>query len=160
VLGSKVISSSKRATGGPADGGVLHRVILYVSALMEVKSALGVIVAAPTAGHAPLAWGNHWGGRRNGLGRGGNDQGHAGRGDDRSFYCDHWTFAAEAGGCQAECGSASSMAAAALTALAGGTLNQSLASASLALQNMLGLICDPSRTGWKSRAWQERNGRK
>jgi len=32
------------------DGGVLNRIVLYVTALMEVKSSMGVIVAAPTAG--------------------------------------------------------------------------------------------------------------
>ena len=32
------------------DGGALNRIILYVTALMEVKSSMGVIVAAPTAG--------------------------------------------------------------------------------------------------------------
>ncbi len=54
-----------------------------------------------------------------------------------------WTFAAEVGGCQAETGAASSMAAAALVSLANGTLPQALAAASMALQNTLGLICDP-----------------
>ena len=32
------------------DGGALNRVLLYVTALMEVKSSMGIIVAAPTAG--------------------------------------------------------------------------------------------------------------
>ena len=32
------------------DGGALNRIVLYVTALMEVKSSMGVIVAAPTAG--------------------------------------------------------------------------------------------------------------
>jgi L-serine dehydratase len=59
------------------------------------------------------------------------------------FIARHATFAAESGGCQAECGSASGMAAAALVSLAGGSLEQSLAAASLALQNSLGMICDP-----------------
>ena len=59
------------------------------------------------------------------------------------FIATRWTFAAEAGGCQAEGGSASSMAAAALVTLAGGTLAESVAAASMALQNMIGLICDP-----------------
>ena len=59
------------------------------------------------------------------------------------FIATQWTFAAEAGGCQAEGGSASSMAAAALVTLAGGTLAESVAAASMALQNMIGLICDP-----------------
>jgi len=59
------------------------------------------------------------------------------------FIATHWSFAAEVGGCQAEGGSAACMAAAALTDMAGGTLAQSVAAASLALQSMLGLICDP-----------------
>ena len=53
------------------------------------------------------------------------------------------TFAAEVGGCQAECGSGSGMAAVALVSLAKGTIQQSVSAASMALQNMLGLICDP-----------------
>jgi L-serine dehydratase len=43
----------------------------------------------------------------------------------------------------AECGSGSGMAAAALVGMANGSLAQSLSAASLALQNVLGLICDP-----------------
>ena len=46
-------------------------------------------------------------------------------------------------GCQAEVGCASAMAAGALTVLAGGTTGQAMNAASMALQNMLGLICDP-----------------
>jgi L-serine dehydratase len=59
------------------------------------------------------------------------------------FVAAHATFAAEVGGCMAECGSGSGMAAAALVEMAKGSLLQSLAAASLALQNSLGLICDP-----------------
>lgn len=47
------------------------------------------------------------------------------------------------GGCQAEVGSASAMAASALVELLGGTPEQSLDAASLALGNLLGLVCDP-----------------
>jgi L-serine dehydratase len=53
------------------------------------------------------------------------------------------TFAAEVGGCQAECGAGSGMAAAALVNLAGGSARQAVNAASLALQNILGMICDP-----------------
>jgi hypothetical protein len=53
------------------------------------------------------------------------------------------TFSAEVGGCMAECGSGSGMAAAALVGLAGGNLDQQIAAASLALQNIFGMICDP-----------------
>jgi L-serine dehydratase len=59
------------------------------------------------------------------------------------FIAAHATFAAEVGGCMAETGSGAGMAAAALVALGKGSLQQSLAAASLALQNSLGLICDP-----------------
>jgi L-serine dehydratase len=59
------------------------------------------------------------------------------------FIATRWTLAAEVGGCQAEGGSAACMAAAALVTLADGTLTQAVAAASMALQNMLGLICDP-----------------
>ncbi|MEJ2614011.1 MAG: L-serine ammonia-lyase, iron-sulfur-dependent, subunit alpha, partial [Ignavibacteriaceae bacterium] len=53
------------------------------------------------------------------------------------------TFAAEVGGCQAECGAGSGMAAAALITLAGGTTEQAIVAASMALQNILGMVCDP-----------------
>jgi len=47
------------------------------------------------------------------------------------------------GGCQAEIGSASSMAAGAITYLEGGTNDQIANAAALAMKNMLGLTCDP-----------------
>lgn len=47
------------------------------------------------------------------------------------------------GGCQAEVGSAAAMAAAALVQMLGGSPEQSLHAASLALGNLLGLVCDP-----------------
>lgn len=47
------------------------------------------------------------------------------------------------GGCQAEVGSASAMAAAALVHLMGGTGEQMAAACALALSNTLGLVCDP-----------------
>lgn len=46
-------------------------------------------------------------------------------------------------GCQAECGVASAMAAAALTEMLGGDVNEVLQSSALALKNVLGLTCDP-----------------
>ncbi len=48
-----------------------------------------------------------------------------------------------AGGCQAEVGSASAMAAAAVTEMAGGTPSQAAHAMAMALKNMLGLSCDP-----------------
>ncbi|WMJ23891.1 L-serine ammonia-lyase, iron-sulfur-dependent, subunit alpha [Paludicola sp. MB14-C6] len=47
------------------------------------------------------------------------------------------------GGCQAEVGSASAMAAAALTEIAGGTPRMAAHACAIALKNLLGLVCDP-----------------
>ena len=47
------------------------------------------------------------------------------------------------GGCQAEVGSASAMAAAALTMAAGGTAQEASQAICFVIKNMLGLICDP-----------------
>ena len=47
------------------------------------------------------------------------------------------------GGCQAEIGSASSMAAGALTYLQGGNCEQIATAAAMAMKNLLGLVCDP-----------------
>lgn len=52
-------------------------------------------------------------------------------------------IAGATGGCQAETGSASAMAAAAIVEMAGGSPTQSAHAFSIALQNMLGLVCDP-----------------
>ena len=48
-----------------------------------------------------------------------------------------------AGGCQAEVGSASGMAAAAAVEMAGGTQDQAATAMAISLKNMLGLVCDP-----------------
>ncbi len=126
------------------EGGLLNRIVLYVTALMEVKSSLGVIVAAPTAGAcAALPGAVIAAAEERGLGETEMAKALLAAGVIGVFIAAQWTFAAEVGGCQAEGGSAACMAAAALVDLAGGTLVQSVAAASLALQSMLGLICDP-----------------
>lgn len=52
-------------------------------------------------------------------------------------------IAGSQGGCQAEIGSSSAMAAGALTYLLGGSIEDILNSVALSLKNMLGLTCDP-----------------
>ncbi len=123
---------------------LLNRIILYITAIMEVKSAMGIIVAAPTAGScavlpgACLAVGDEL--------RLGDEEivkAMLAGGLIGVLIASRSTFAAEIGGCQAECGAASGMAAAALSMLGGSTLKQSVAAASMALQNSLGMVCDP-----------------
>jgi len=134
----------RRREGRLLPGGALDTVIPYVTALMEVKSAMGVIVAAPTAGAcgalpgACIGVGHVLGSSREAMTRAMLAGGLVG-----VFIAHRSTFAAEVCGCQAECGAGSGMAAAALVTLGEGTTEQALAAASMALQNTLGMICDP-----------------
>ncbi|MEL7498185.1 MAG: L-serine ammonia-lyase, iron-sulfur-dependent, subunit alpha [Planctomycetota bacterium] len=126
------------------DAGIVNRIVLYTTALMEIKSSMGVIVAAPTAGACAalpatcIAIGDV-----NGLSDEEIAEGMLAAGMIGVFIAHAWSFAAEVGGCQAEGGSASAMAAAAAVTYSGGSQKQATAAASMALQNMLGLICDP-----------------
>jgi L-serine dehydratase len=53
------------------------------------------------------------------------------------------TVAGAEGGCQAECGAAAAMGAAAIVEMAGGDPEMSLHAAAIAIKNVLGLVCDP-----------------
>jgi len=125
-------------------GSIFEKSIAYALAVLETNAAFGRIVATPTAGSAGicpaclLTWQEE---RKSsdkitahalftaaGIGK---IIGHG--------AC----FSGAQGGCQAEVGSACSMAAAAICELDGGTVEQAINAAGLALQNTLGLICDP-----------------
>jgi L-serine dehydratase len=126
------------------DAGMLNRILLYVSAIMEVKSSMGVVVAAPTAGSCGALPGAVLGaGHVLGLSRENMARALLAAGIIGVFITAGSTFAAEVCGCQAECGAGSGMAAAALVTLAGGSTEQAVGAASMALQNTLGMICDP-----------------
>lgn len=126
------------------DAGLLNKMILYTTALMETKSSMGVIVAAPTAGACGGLPGACFGAADvMGLTLDEVTKAMLAAGLIGVFIAAHATFAAEVGGCQAECGAGSGMAAAALVTLANGTLTQAVSAASMALQNILGMICDP-----------------
>jgi L-serine dehydratase len=145
ILGPQARGFSRHMERGTLlDGGILNRAILYVTALMEAKSALKTIVAAPTAGACGALPGVCLAAAET-LGRSEGDTARAmlAAGLIGVFVAHRSTFAAEECGCQAECGVASGMAAAALVALAGGRAGPAVAAASLALQNVIGLVCDP-----------------
>lgn len=145
VLGHQSgLFAAKMKSGGLLNGGALNRAILYTTALMEVKSSMGVIVAAPTAGAcAALPASVIAIAEEMNLGEEDMARAMLAAGAIGVFIAGPWTFAAEVGGCQAEGGSAAAMAAAALVTLGGGNLTQATSAASMALQSMLGLICDP-----------------
>ena len=132
------------AAGQLLGGGLLNRMIMNVTALMEAKSAMELIVAAPTAG----ACATFPGALIAAIDELAVDDDTAARvllagGLVGVFIANRSSFAAEVGGCQAESGAGAAMAAAALVELGGGTASQSLSAASQAIQNVLGLICDP-----------------
>ena len=124
--------------------GALNNVVMYVSALMEVKSSMGVMVAAPTAGSC---------GTLPGAVIGTADflevsedeiiKAMLVAGLIGIFIATQSTFAGELAGCGVEYGSGGSMAAAAIVYLGKGTLAQSIAAASLVLQSTLGMTCTP-----------------
>ncbi|ARK31040.1 L-serine ammonia-lyase, iron-sulfur-dependent, subunit alpha [Halalkalibacter krulwichiae] len=110
----------------------------------EVNAAMGTICATPTAGSAGVVPGVLFG-MVNKL------QPTEEQMVDYLFTAGAFGFvvannasiSGAAGGCQAEVGSATGMAAAALVQLAGGTPSQSAEAMAIALKNMLGLVCDP-----------------
>jgi L-serine dehydratase len=123
---------------------VVNRIIANVSALMESKSAMEVVVAVPTAGSCGtvggslLAFSEFYGSTEKEL-----IKAYFAAGIVGAYFAQGPGFSAEEHGCQVECGASSGMAAAAMVQLMGGTAEQSLGAASMAIQNMIGLICDP-----------------
>jgi len=145
ILGSQSPGFKRKMESGALVKGDLHnRIIMYVSAIMEVKSSMGVIVAAPTAGSCGALPGALFAvAHESGYPEEAIVKGMLAAGLIGVFIAGHATFAAEVGGCMAETGSGGGMAAAAIVGMKGGSLEQSIAAASLALQNSLGIICDP-----------------
>lgn len=144
ILGPQSLNFKKQlAAGALVEGDVMNHVTMFTSAMMEVKSSMGVIVAAPTAGSCGALPGAVIGTAR-ALKMSEDEivKAMLAAGIIGVFIAAHATFAAEVGGCMAECGSGSGMAAAGIVTLKKGTLNQALAAASMSLQASLGMVCD------------------
>ena len=125
-------------------GSLLSRAIAYSMAVLEVNSSMGLIVAAPTAGSSGVVPGVLLALKEeNGL----SDEALLPALYNASaigyLAMRNATVAGAVGGCQAEVGVASAMAASAAAELMGGTPDQCLDAASTALMNLLGLVCDP-----------------
>ena len=124
--------------------GIVTRAALNSLAIMEHSNATGVVVCMPTAGasgtvaSALLTAGQQMGCSQDQLVEALLAAGAVGV----SITADN-DFCGGVYGCQAEVGCASCMAAAGLATLMGAGAQQALNAASMALQNMLGLICDP-----------------
>ncbi len=136
--------SAAKAQGQLLGGDYLNTVIAEALKTAECNACMKRVVAAPTAGSCgvlpavflPLLW------------QGEADETQimnalyvaAGFGQ---IIAHRATLAGAEGGCQAEVGAASAMAAAGLTHLKGGTPQQCTQAAAMALGNLLGLVCDP-----------------
>lgn len=131
-------------TGKALSGNLLGKAEAYALATAECNACMGKIVAAPTAGACGIL---------PGLLQAMQEE-RSVQEDDlvRALFVAAAvgnSIAAQAsisgaeGGCQAECGSAAAMAAAALVYLEKGTAQQSADAAAFALMNLLGLVCDP-----------------
>ena len=141
---SKKVLAHSAGSHPSALGPVFERSIAYALAVLETNAAFGRIVATPTAGSAGIcpACLLTWQEQRQGTDRQAALGLFAAAGIGRVIgygAC----FSGAQGGCQAEVGSASAMAAAAVCELDGGDPDQVVNAAALALQNTLGLICDP-----------------
>lgn len=145
IIGGESKKMYKRyTTTTPVCGEVMAKAISYALSTMEVNASMGKIVAAPTAGSCgvipavflsiqeshnvcdeQLVKGLF---TTSGVG---------------IVIANNATLSGAEGGCQAEVGSASAMAAAAVVEMMGGTPEQALHAAAIALKNLMGLVCDP-----------------
>lgn len=136
---ARVLASDTRPVGG-----IFSDVLAAALATGEVNASMGRIVAAPTGGASGvlpavlLTVGATYGADEDAL----IDALFA-AGGIGGVIATRATLSGAIGGCQAEIGSGSAMAAAAAVELAGGTPTQAGHAASLALQGQLGLVCDP-----------------
>lgn len=133
-----------RKSGKTITGDLVAKVLSHTLAVSELNASMGKIVACPTAGSCGIMPGSL-----------------ITIADENDFskeeiidalfvasgfgmvIAEQASVSGAAGGCQAECGSASSMTAAAITYLFGGSHEEVAAAAAIALKNLLGLVCDP-----------------
>ena len=144
LTGGDAAKMARYAERGGITGTFLNRAVARAIAVSEYNAAMGKVVAAPTAGSCGILPGTIVSMLEEGLC------------DERAAVMALFTagaigmviaqqasIAGAQGGCQAECGSASAMAAAALVELCGGTPAQSAHACALAIKNQLGRVCDP-----------------
>jgi L-serine dehydratase len=155
--GIKGVKSHSGLTGGDAvllqkyiekgsflSGETILDAVSKAVATNEVNAAMGTICATPTAGSAGVVPGTLFAVK---------SKLNPTREQMVSFLftagafgfvvANNASISGAAGGCQAEVGSASGMAAAAIVELAGGTPTQCAEAMAITLKNMLGLVCDP-----------------
>ncbi|WP_454861836.1 L-serine ammonia-lyase, iron-sulfur-dependent, subunit alpha [Peribacillus frigoritolerans] len=142
--GDAVLLQNYIKSGKALAGNLLLDAVSKAVATNEVNAAMGMICATPTAGSAGVVPGTLFAVK---------EKLNPTRAEMIQFLftsaafgfvvANNASISGAAGGCQAEVGSASGMAAAAIVELAGGTPSQAAEAMAITLKNMLGLVCDP-----------------
>src|SRR5688572_19987500 len=129
---------------GPLAGTPFRDVLARALAVQEVNAAMGVIVAAPTAGGAGVLPAVLTGlAEARGLSDDALVDALAVAGLIGAVVAERASLSGAEGGCQAETGAAAAMAAGAATEMLGGAPGQVGHATALAMQGTLGLVCDP-----------------
>lgn len=145
LIGGDALKLNKYAgSENTLTGGFMIKAMARAISCSEVNAAMGKIVAAPTAGSCGIipaviiTAGEKLGKTEeelinalftaSGIG---------------ILIAKNATLAGAEGGCQAECGSAAAMGAAAVVEMMGGTPAMALNAAAVVIKNILGLVCDP-----------------
>ena len=144
LTGGDAYKMQQYAQSGGLCGNFFTQALTRAIAVSEYNAAMGKIVAAPTAGSCGILPGTI-----------------LSLMEDRDMpeetavmalftagafgmvIADRASIAGAQGGCQAECGSAAAMAAAAMVEMSGGTPEMCAHACAIAIRNQLGLVCDP-----------------
>jgi L-serine dehydratase len=138
--------AAKLRTGpaGPLAGTPFRDILARALAVQEVNAAMGVIVAAPTAGGAGVLPAVLTGlAAARDIGDEELVSALAVAGLIGAVIAERASLSGAEGGCQAETGAAAAMAAGAATEMLGGSPSQVGHATALAMQGTLGLVCDP-----------------
>lgn len=142
--GDAVLMQQYIASGNALAGNLVLDAISKAVATNEVNAAMGKICATPTAGSAGVVPGVLFALKdKLQLDRQGMLNFLLTAGAFGFVVANNASISGAAGGCQAEVGSASAMAAAAIVEAAGGSAQQSAEGFAICMKNMLGLVCDP-----------------
>ena len=144
LIGGNGFRMAERLQAVTLLGKTAVKAVSYALAVTEVNAAMGKIVAAPTGGASGIVPGiilafieDHEGNEEEAV---------------RALFvaasigkiiATNATLSGAEGGCQAECGAAAAMAAAAAVYLMGGSPAPCVEAAAMALKGTLGLVCDP-----------------
>lgn len=125
-------------------GSTFEKITTYALATIEENLRMGKIVACPTAGSCAIVPSVLIGISED-MNISEEEQINAliTAGEIGRIISNKVALAGAVAGCQAECGVASAMSAAALTQMRGGSIDEILNAAALAMKNLLGLTCDP-----------------